>query len=317
MPPRRPAARRSVRSAPVSERTAPIGRATWSLVAAVVVTAGLTGAPVAASSPVPPPSTDAPAAPDTSFLRAQAEGALAEAYPGVTAVACAVPPADEAGARFACYGVDESGAVLHRQATVNDDGGIEFSTPEAPAPTTTVPSSFDGTGSGLIEVPAITGPTLVAVTHAGSGPLTIQPQRGAATVGPPLTTPPGIPAGRYVVGFDGTISAFAVTTDGDWTVAIEPPSNALPLADAPLSSDRPDVVTYPDTAVFDAVLEVTAAGPYTVTAYTAAGRALLAEDAGPGTAALTLPAGPGLVAIDGAAWTLARGSGTPTATAAG
>jgi hypothetical protein len=302
----------------VSECTVRVGRATWTLVAAVV-TAGLTGAPALASTPTPPP-TAAPtttAAPDTSFLRAQAEAALVEAYPGVTAVACAVPPADTAGARFACYGVDESGAVLHRQATVNDDGGIEFSTPQAQATTTTVPSSFAGTESRLVEVPAITGPTLVAVTHAGTGPLIIQPQHGAATVGPPLTTPPDIAAGRYVVGFNGTISAFTVTTDGDWTLAIEPPTSALPLADVALSVDQPDVVTYPDTTGFDAVLEVTAAGPYTATVYTAAGPVLLAEDDGPGTAALPLPPGPGLVAIDGAAWTLARGTAPPTATAVG
>ena len=102
------------------------------------------------------------------------------------------PPRTAAGVVFYCYGVNSGGAPLVAQATINDYGTAEISPSVAAmrrrrrtAPTTTSPvvSSAQGTGSQVVQVDPISGPTIVAVTHDGDGAFAVQPQQGGVPVG--------------------------------------------------------------------------------------------------------------------------------------
>ena len=96
-----------------------------------------------------------------------------------------------------------------------------------------------------VQVDPISGPTIVGVTHAGDGPFSVQPQQGGVPAGPPFATVEGPWSGRYLVGLGGTISGFAVTADGDWTLAVEQRNGALTFdPTAGVTGENPDVVAY-------------------------------------------------------------------------
>jgi hypothetical protein len=280
---------------------------------ALMLTIGALGGPAAATTTTPPP--------DTSFLRAQAEAALLAAFPDSTGVACAVPPADQAGVQFLCYATAADGSVIARLATVNDDGGIQFSdSAGGVATTTTVPAQppITGSGSDTVTVTAFSGPTIIAVTHDGTGEFAVQPQRGGVAVGPPIAAT-GAVSGRFLAGLEGRVETLAVTADGAWTIQVEPISTAIPLAaDTPASGSGPDVVRFAATAATPATISFEGAGPFSVSAVTSAGSQALVAQTGPYDAEVTLPAGPGFLAVNGTgAWSIALGSAATTDTAVG
>ena len=154
---------------------------------------------------------------------------------GATHIACESPPADSAGVTFFCYGVNTGGATLVALATINDYGTAELSavvpgaaaTTTAPTTTSPILSSAQGTGSQVVQVDPIAGPAIVAVTHDGAGAFEVQPQQGGVPVGAPMVSVTGAWTGRYLAGLGGTVSAFAVTADGDWTLTVQRRETAL------------------------------------------------------------------------------------------
>jgi hypothetical protein len=262
-----------------------------------------------------------------AIVREQAEAAAAEFFTtasegGGTHIACETPPADSAGVTFYCYGVATGGATLVALATINDYGTAELSTvvPGAAAtttaPTTTSPilSSAQGTGSQAVPVDPIAGPAIVTVTHDGTGAFEVQPQQGGVPVGPPMVSVTGEWTGRYLAGLGGTISAFAVTADGDWTLTVERRETALAFdAAAGASGENPDVVAYDDAAAWDVTVIYEGAGPIVVTAVTVSGSQELVNQTGPFTGDIEVPAGPGFVAVDAPGpWSLAPLASAPT-----
>ncbi|HET9665400.1 MAG TPA: hypothetical protein VFP09_01530 [Desertimonas sp.] len=253
------------------------------------------------------------------IVRAQAEAAAAEYFTttvgeGVSHVVCETPSADSAGIVFYCYGVTSGGAPVVSQATINDYGTAELAavaasaTATTAAPTTTSPvvSSAEGTGSQVVQVDPISGPTIVGVTHAGDGPFSVQPQQGGVPAGPAFATVEGPWSGRYLVGLGGTISGFAVTADGDWTLAVEQRNGALTFdPTAGVTGENPDVVAYENAAPWTATVAVDGAGPIVVSAVTLAGAQPLVDQTGPFTGTVEIPAGPGFVTVDAAgSWSL-------------
>jgi hypothetical protein len=254
-----------------------------------------------------------------AIVRAQAEAAAAAYFAtavegGASHVACETPSADAAGVVFYCFGVDGAGAPLVAQATINDYGTADISalrsTPTATtAPTTTASPVVDaaqGTGSQVVQVDPIAGPTIVAVTHDGGGAFAVQPQQGGVPVGTPLASVTGAWSGRYLLGLGGTISGFAITADGDWTLTVEQRSTALtfdPTTGA--TGENADVVAYDDAAPWTATVAYEGSGPIAVRAVTLSGAQELVNQAGPFTGDIEVPAGPGFVTIEApGSWTL-------------
>ena len=210
------------------------------------------------------------------------------------------------------------------QATINDYGTAEFAaalpgatTTAAPTTTSAVISSAQGTGSQVVQVDPINGPTIVAVTHTGSGAFGVQPQQGGVPAGDPVASVTGAWSGRYLVGLGGTISSFAITADGDWTLTVEARSSALAV-DAPsgVSGESPDVIGYDDAAAWSATVSYDGTGTIVVTAVTVSGAQQLVNQAGPYTADIEVPAGPGFVTVDAPGnWSL-QPSDAPTSTSA-
>ncbi len=219
-------------------------RALLTLAAAVVTVVGAGGI---ARATLPPDDGGG-----TDFVRRQAEAEVtayfAEADPAVSDVACAAPPEDTAGAQMRCYGTDGAGNVVTAVATINDVGGIEVApagsggpAPTAPPPATPDPvlAAYNGTGSAVRPVDPITAPTIVRVTHDGAGAFSVQPQQGGVAAGGPLLNATGPWTGRYLVGLGGTISGFAITADGNWSLELHAVSSAQPLTPGtPASGDR-------------------------------------------------------------------------------
>ena len=204
-------------------------------------------APAAYAAATVPPDDNGGA----EIVRQQAETAAVEYFAttvegGASHVACETPSADAAGVVFYCFGVDSGGAPVVAQATINDYGTAEFAaalpgatTTAAPTTTSAVISSAQGTGSQVVQVDPINGPTIVAVTHTGSGAFGVQPQQGGVPAGDPVASVTGAWSGRYLVGLGGTISSFAITADGDWTLTVEAPQQR-PGRRCPVGCVRPE-----------------------------------------------------------------------------
>ena len=202
------------------------------------------------------------------IVRTQAEAAAAEYFAtvvegGASHVACETPSADSAGVVFYCFGVNSGGAPVVAQATINDYGTAELAAVASSATATTAPttttspviSSAQGSGSQVVQVDPISGPTIVAVTHDGGGAFAVQPQQGGVPSGAPFASVTGAWSGRYLVGLGGTISGFAITADGDWTLTVQQRSSALAFDDATgVSGENADVVAYDDTAPWAATV---------------------------------------------------------------
>jgi hypothetical protein len=261
------------------------------------------------------------------IVRQQAESGAVEYFAttvegGASHVACETPSADAAGVVFYCFGVDSGGAPVVAQATINDYGTAEFAAAlpgatatAAPTTTSAVVSSAQGTGSQVVQVDPINGPTILAVTHAGSGAFAVQPQQGGVPAGEPVAAVTGAWSGRYLIGLGGTISSFAVTADGDWTLTVETRSSALAV-DAPsgVTGQSPDVIGYDDAAAWSAMVSYDGTGTIVVTAVTVSGPQQLVSQVGPFTGDIEVPAGPGFVTIDAAgSWSL-QPSEAPTST---
>ena len=259
------------------------------------------------------------------LVRGQAETAAAEFFtaadPSVTNVACVPPAADSPGVQMLCYGTNGAGEVLTATATINDYGDIEMAAAgSGPAPTTptttpsTVLASYSGDGSAARPVDPITAPTIVRVTHAGSGEFSIQPQHGGVAVGAPLLTTTGPADGRYLVGLGGTISSFAITADGAWTLDLKAASTALPLAPgSPATGDTPDVVAYTTAEPGPATIADTGTGPIVIRAVTSGGPAVVVDEATAFTGEVTLPAGPAHLLVDAVGpWTISFPAPVPT-----
>lgn len=266
-----------------------------------------------ATATVPP--DEAP----TDFVRRLAEVEATAHFvaldPAVANVACGPPTVDSAGGQMVCYATNANGAVLTALATINDDGGIDVAATSsgATAPTvapSTAPSqtlaSFQGAGSGIRPVDPITAPTIVRVTHDGAGAFSVQPQQGGVPAGDPLFDVTGAWSGRYLVGLGGTISAFAVTADGNWTIEIQSIDTALPLSLAtPVSAGASEVARWADTEAVSVIVDYTGAGPIVVRAISGSGTEVLVDEAGPFAGEVTLPAGPGYITVDAAGpWTV-------------
>ena len=254
-----------------------------------------------------------------AIVRQQAETAATEYFAtavtgGATHVACETPTADTPGVVFYCFGVNSDGAALVAQATINDYGSAEISAigsgPAATtAPTTTtspIVGSAQGSGSQVVQVDPILGPTIVSVTHDGAGAFAVQPQQGGVPAGRPLASVTGAWSGRYLVGLGGTISGFAITADGDWTLTVEQPSSALALdAAAGVSGQNADVVAYSNTEAWPVTVSYDGTGPIVVASTTVSGVQELVNQAGPFTADVEVPAGPGFITIEApGAWSL-------------
>jgi hypothetical protein len=291
---------------------------TAAVVAAAVVPSALAVATV-------PPGDGA----GIAIVRDQAETVAGEFFAtvdegGATHIACEAPSADSAGVTFYCYGVTTGGATLVALATINDYGTAELSTvvPGAPAttsaPTTTSPilSSAQGTGSQVVQVDPIAGPAIVAVSHDGAGTFEVQAQQGGVPVGAPMVSVTGAWNGRYLAGLGGTISAFAVTADGDWTLTVQRRETALTFDEAAgVSGENADVVAYDDDAVWSVALTYEGAGPIIVNAVTVSGSQELVTQAGPFTGDIEVPAGPGFLTVDAPGpWSLRLPASQPTTT---
>lgn len=263
-------------------------------------------APAVASATVPPDDGDT-----TDFLRRQGEELATEHFlsvdPSVTSVACAAPAEDAPGVQFLCYGINADGTVQTAWATLNDLGGIDI-TPAAgatpPAPTTSAPNptigTYEGTGSQIVQVDPITGPTIVAVSHDGTGAFSVQPQQGGVPAGAPLFAEvTGAWSGRYLVGLGGTISAFAVTADGNWTLRVQQRSSAVAYDPAAgVSGDGPNVASYGEAAAGAVTVTYEGPGPIVIRAVNVSGPQDLVNEAGAFTGEITLPSGPGFVTVD-------------------
>lgn len=306
-------------------------------VSACVATA--TAAADAATTPPPPaPSTTAPTtvpitglpptttAVDTSFLRGEAEAQFLAANAGATQAACALPPADEPGVLFNCYGVAADGSLIAVVATMNDDGGIEFApldaaaTDGAASTTTAAPTVTSGSGSDVVAVTPPTGPSIVTVTHEGAGDFAIQPQNAGAPIGDPFAVATGAVTGDYLVVFTSPVSDFAVTADGAWTIEVAAASTAPPFAtDTASSGDSPVVLAVPETGELPIAVDYEGSGRVVISVFTASGRQVVVDETGPYTGEATLPAGPGYVGVDAAgAWTVTpAGAGGPESTGVG
>jgi hypothetical protein len=264
--------------------------------------------PAAIAVATVPPDDDA----GVAIVRQQAETAAAEYFAGVVEggashVACETPSADEAGVVFFCFGVNSDSAPVVAQATINDYGTAEMSAVASPATATTGPTSTaspvvgsaQGSGSQVVQVDPISGPTIVAVTHGGAGDFAVQPQQGGVPVGEPIGAVTGAWSGRYLIGLGGTISGFAVTADGDWTITVEQQNSALTFDDtAGVSGENADVVRYDDAAPWSATVAYDGTGPIVVRAVTVSGAQELINEAGPFTGAIEVPAGPGFVTVE-------------------
>ncbi len=254
-----------------------------------------------------------------SIVRAQAETAAAEYFAtavegGASHIACETPSADAAGVVFYCFGVNSGGGAVVAQATINDYGTAELAAVQSSAtattagPTTTSPvvGSAQGSGSQVVQVDPIAGPTIVAVTHDGEGAFAVQPQQGGVPAGPPFASVTGAWSGRYLVGLGGTISGFAITADGDWTLTVQQRSSALALdAASGVSGQNADVVAYDDTAPWSASVAYEGSGPIVVSAATVSGVQELVNQPGPFTGDVEVPAGPGFITIEApGSWSL-------------
>lgn len=247
-----------------------------------------------------------------AIVREQAETAAAAFFVtadegGATHIACETPSADSAGVTFYCYGVTTGGATLVALATINDYGTAELSavvpgaaaTTTAPTTTSPIISAAQGTGSQVVQVDPIAGPVIVAVTHDGAGAFEVQPQQGGVPVGAPMVSVTGPWTGRYLAGLGGTISAFAVTADGGWTLTVQRRETALAFDEAAgVSGENPDVVAYDDSAAWTATVTYEGNGPITLTAVTVSGSQELVNQAGPFSGDIEVPAGPGFVTVD-------------------
>ena len=288
-----------------------------------VVAAGLVP-PIVATATVPPGDGAG-----VAIVRLQAETAAAEFFAasgagGASHVACETPSADTAGVVFYCYGVNGAGAPLVAQATINDYGAVDIaalasgSTATTAPPTTTSPvlSAAQGTGSQVVQVNPVSGPAILGVTHDGAGAFAVQPQQGGVPLGGPLLSVTGAWSGRYLVGLGGTISAFDVTADGDWTLTVEQRGTALVFdAAAGVVGENPDVVAYSDAAPWSPSLIYDGSGPIVVRAVTVTGDVDLVNQDGPFSGTIDVPAGPGFVTIDAAgAWSLQPATPPTTST---
>jgi hypothetical protein len=267
---------------------------------------------------VPPDDTTT----GVGIVRTQAEAAAAEYFAtvvegGTSHVVCETPSADSAGVIFYCFGVNSAGAPVVAQATINDYGTAELAavaTATTAATTTTSPviSSAQGSGSQVVQVDPISGPTIVAVTHTGGGAFAVQPQQGGVPSGTPFASVTGAWSGRYLVGLGGTISGFAITADGDWTLTVQQRSSALALDATAVSGENADVVAYDDTAPWAATVSYDGSGPIVVGAATVSGVQELANQSGPFTGEIEVPAGPGFVTVEApGSWSL-QPSAPPT-----
>jgi hypothetical protein len=254
--------------------------------------------------------------PDTDFVRRQGEEAARQYFltidPSTTNVACAAPAEDISGAQFLCYGMKADGTVETAWATINDDGGIDITPGGGVAPTTTVAATttvapYEGTGNQLVQVSPITTPTIVRITHDGAGDFVVQPQQGGVSAGDAIVDVTGSWSGRHLVGVGGTVTAFAVTADGSWTVTVEPRSSALTFdAAAGVSGESPDVVAYEDSAEWPAMVAYDGTGPIVIRAVTVSGAVELVSETGPFSGQITVPAGPGFITVDAVgSWSLA------------
>jgi hypothetical protein len=274
---------------------------------------------------------DEPGGDGVAIVREQAEAAAVEFFAGVAGevshVTCELPAEDAPGVVFYCFAVDGNGTPLVAQATVNDYGTAELAAAAAATPATTAAStttspildSAQGTGGQVVQVSPINEPTIVAVTHDGAGEFAVQPQQGGVAVGTPLATVTGPWSGRYLVGLGGTISAFAVTADGAWTLTVLPRSMALAFDPAAgVDGQNADVVAYADDAAWDVRVVYEGSGQLVVRASTVAGTSALIEQPGPFTGDAEVPAGPGFLSVEAAgAWTLRAPAAPPTSAAPG
>lgn len=266
----------------------------------VIIAAALLGSAHAAA---PPDDADT-----TEFLRRQGEMAATEHFvtvdPNIRFVACALPQEDAPGVQFLCYAISPDDRVHIAWARLNDDGGIDV-TPatgaNAPPPPTTAPpnpniGSYSGTGNQTVQVDPINGPTVISVVHDGAGPFSVQPQQGGVPVGTQVFSVTGRWEGRYLVGLGGTISAFAITADGVWTLTVQRRTAATPLdPGSGASGSGPDVLAF--NATEQQVWAATADRQLRVTAITAAGPAVIVDGPAPLSGEMTVPAGPGFLTI--------------------
>jgi hypothetical protein len=245
------------------------------------------------------------------IVRQQATDAAIEYFStavegGATHVVCETPAEDAAGVVFYCFGVDGGGAAVVAQATINDHGTPEIAPIDtgttAPGPTTTasaVVGSAQGTGSQAVQVAPISGPTIVAVTHDGSGDFAVQPQQGGVPAGAPFAAVTGPWEGRYLVGLGGTISGFAVTADGGWTLTIEQRSSALTFdAASGVDGENADVIAYDDAAAWAATVSYGGPGPIVIRAVTVSGAQEVVNQTASFSGAIEVPAGPGFLTVE-------------------
>jgi len=134
----------------------------------------------------------------------------------------------------------------------------------------------------------------------------VQAQQGGVSAGEPVLAVSGAWTGRYLVGLGGTLSSFAVTADGDWTIEVQSIDSALSLtAQAAVSGASPDVIRSADTEAVPVTVEYTGAGPILVRAISGSGSETLLDETGAFSGPVTLPPGPGYVTIDAAGpWSL-------------
>jgi hypothetical protein len=265
------------------------------------------------------------------IVRQQAQEAAAEYFAGAVEggashVVCEPPSADAPGVVFYCFGVDAAGAPVVAEATISDYGAAEISSLGAVATATSAPpttvspivGSAQGSGSQAVQVDPISGPTIVTVTHDGTGAFAVQPQQGGVPAGAPFATVTGPWQGRYLVGLGGTISGFAVTADGGWTITVEQRTGALPFDDAAgVDGENADVIAYDDAAPWGATVSYEGTGPIVIRAVTVSGAQELINQAGPFAGAIEVPAGPGFVTVEApGAWSVRPQVPATTSTAA-
>jgi hypothetical protein len=252
------------------------------------------------------------------IVRQQATAAAIEYFAtavegGASHVVCERPAEDAAGVVFYCFGVDGGGSAVVAQATINDHGTPEIAAVStattAPGPTTTasaIVGSAQGTGSQAVQVAPISGPTIVAVTHDGSGAFAVQPQQGGVPAGAPFATVTGPWEGRYLVGLGGTISGFAVTADGDWTITVAQRSSAQRFdAASGVDGANADVIAYDDAESWAATVSYAGPGPIVIRAVTLSGQREMVNQAGPFSGGIDVPAGPGFLTVEApGAWSL-------------
>ena len=210
---------------------------------------------------------------------------------------------------MSCSTASEStaGAPLSSRRRRSTITGRRRSPPSAPATTATGPTttaspvlgSAQGTGSQAVQVDPISGPTIVAVTHDGSGAFEVQPQQGGVPAGAPFAAVTGPWEGRYLVGLGGTISGFAITADGDWTLTIEQRSSAVSFdATSGVDGENADVIAYDDAAAWGATVSYDGPGPIVIRAVTVSGAQELVNQAGSFSGDIEVPAGPGFLTVE-------------------